>query len=106
MELTFIQKSLGYYGRETPAGGILEDLYSQQITHAYSPLTATIDTDFKTSFNAMQKTLADARKATAVQFLCFRQSLNQPNSNTSGNGKVEQSSRRAKADGKIRKRNN
>ncbi len=104
MELTFIHKSLGYYGRETPAGRALEDLYSQQITHAYSPSNSTIDKDFKTSFDAMQKTLADARKATAVQFLCFRQNLNKTNGNTSG-GKVEQSSRRAKADGRIRKRN-
>ena len=70
MELTFIQKSLGYYGRETAAGKMLEDLCTQQITNAYAP--SSVDVDFNTSFQAMQKALSDARRATAVQFLCFR----------------------------------
>ena len=72
MELTFIQKSLGYYGRETAAGKLLEDLCTQQITNAYSP--SVVDANFNTSFQAMQKALSDARRATAVQFLCFRPS--------------------------------
>lgn len=106
MELTFIQKSLGYYGRETAAGRALENLYSQQITQAYSPSKSIIEMDFKTSFDAMQKTLADTRKMTAVQFLCFRQSLrktDQPNGNAMENGEVEQSSRRTKAGRKVKK---
>jgi exocyst complex component 2 len=70
MELTFIQKSLGYYGRETAAGKTLEELCTQQITNAYSP--SAVDADFNISFQAMQKVLSDARRATAVQFLCFR----------------------------------
>lgn len=70
MELTFIQKSLGYYGRETVAGKMLGELYAQQITSAYSP--SVTDADFSTGFEEMQKILSDARRATAVQFLCFR----------------------------------
>ena len=72
MELTFIQKSLGYYGRETAAGKTLEDLCTQQITNAYSP--SEVDPNFNASFQNMQKALSDARRATAVQFLCFRPS--------------------------------
>src|SRR6266508_1643305 len=72
MELTFIQKSLGYYGKDTAAGMKLEDLYTQQISQAYSPLST--ETDLETSFDAIQKRLADARKANLVQFLCFRRS--------------------------------
>ncbi|KAJ3514703.1 hypothetical protein NLJ89_g2225 [Agrocybe chaxingu] len=72
MELTFISKSLGYYGRETAAGKLLEDLYTHKITQAYAP-SAKETQDFKVAFEAMQKTLSEARRATAVQFLCFRQ---------------------------------
>jgi len=71
MELTFIHKSLGYYARDTAVGIKLEDLYTQKITQAFSP--ASTDPEFKSAFDAMQKTLAEARRATAVQFLCFRQ---------------------------------
>ena len=85
MELTFIQKSLGYYGKDTAAGMKLEDLYTQQITQAYSPLS-TEETDFETSFEAMQKMLAEARRATLVQFLCFRRSSPRSNDNPNGGG--------------------
>ncbi|KAF8970197.1 exocyst complex component Sec5-domain-containing protein [Flammula alnicola] len=70
MEITFIHKSVGYYGKDTAAGKALEDLYSKHITKAFSP--SSRDKDFQASFDAMQKTLGDARKATGVQFLCFR----------------------------------
>lgn len=72
--MTFIHKALGYYGRDTVAGKSLEDLYTHKITTLYSP--SSNDPDFKTSFDAMQKILADARRASAVQFLCFRQNSN------------------------------
>ncbi|PPR03648.1 hypothetical protein CVT24_007762 [Panaeolus cyanescens] len=72
LELTFIHKSLGHYGRDSKAGQSLEDLYTKQITQAYVP--SSKDPDFKVSFEAMQKLLSEARRATAVQFLCFRQS--------------------------------
>ncbi|CAA7268400.1 unnamed protein product [Cyclocybe aegerita] len=72
MELTFISKSLGHYGPETAAGKFLEDLYTHKITQAYAP-SAKETQEFKVAFEAMQKALGDARRATAVQFLCFRQ---------------------------------
>ncbi|KDR72646.1 hypothetical protein GALMADRAFT_73791 [Galerina marginata CBS 339.88] len=70
MELTFIHKSLGHYGRETVAGRAIEDIYTKEITQAYAP--SPRDNDFQASFDAMQRTLAEARRATGVQFLCFR----------------------------------
>ena len=94
MELTFIQKSLGYYGRETAAGKTL-DLCTQQITNAYSP--SEVDPDFNTSFQNMQKALSDARRATAVQFLCFR-----PSNLKSESGKGSKRMNQKNKDGRIR----
>lgn len=71
MELTFIHKSLANYGRETSAGKKIEDIYTKQVTKAYSP-SAREDKDFQKAFDEMQETLAEARRATGVQFLCFR----------------------------------
>lgn len=88
MELTFIQKSLGHYGKDTAAGMKLEDLYTQQVTQAYSPLSSE-EAGFEASFEAMQKTLAEARRATLVQFLCFRRSNPRSNDNPNGDGGTE-----------------
>lgn len=71
MELTFIHKSLANYGRETSAGKRFEEIYTKQVTQAYGP-SAREDKDFQKAFDEMQETLADARRATGVQFLCFR----------------------------------
>ncbi|KAF9525391.1 exocyst complex component Sec5-domain-containing protein [Crepidotus variabilis] len=92
MELTFIHKSLGYYGRDTNAGKNLEDLYMQKITAAYSP--SSKEPEFKTSFDSMQKALSDARRASAVHFLCFRQ-----NSTSSSRSGTESGKTNGKANG-------
>ena len=63
-----MHKSLGSY-KDSPAGKILEDIYGKQITHVYVP---SKNQDFTPSFEAMQKILTDARKATGIQFLCFK----------------------------------
>jgi exocyst complex component 2 len=68
MELTFMHKSLGYY-KDSPAGKALEDIYGKQITQVYVP---SKNQDFTPSFEAMQKILTEARRATGIQFLCFK----------------------------------
>ncbi|KAH9477696.1 Exocyst complex component SEC5A [Psilocybe cubensis] len=71
MELTFIHKSLANYGRDTSAGKRLEEIYTKEATQAYAP-SAREDKDFQKAFDEMQETLANARRSTGVQFLCFR----------------------------------
>ena len=70
--MTFIHKSLGRYGRDSRAGRTLEDLYTKQVPKKYVPSPS--DHDFQTAFEAMQKVLSESRRATDIQFLCFRKS--------------------------------
>lgn len=71
MELTFIHKSLAHYGRDTKAGKKLEDIYTKEVTLSYSP-SSKEGKAFQIACDEMQDLLANARKATGVQFLCFR----------------------------------
>jgi hypothetical protein len=57
MEITFIQKALGVYTKDTQAGRALDHLPRNP--------------DFQTALNGTHKLLAQARKATEIQFLCF-----------------------------------
>ena len=79
MELTFMHKSLGCY-KDSPAGKALEDIYGKQITQAYVP---SKNQDFTPSFEAMQKILTEARRATGIQFLCFKLAKDKEKESTS-----------------------
>lgn len=93
MEMTFIHKSLGHYGRDSSAGRAIEDIYTKQIPKAYAP--SSKKADFQTSFEAMQKVLAEARRASGVQFLCFRKSnLKELNGPASEKGRIKHSNKR------------
>ncbi|KAF8908627.1 exocyst complex component Sec5-domain-containing protein [Gymnopilus junonius] len=93
MEMTFMHKSLGYYGRDTSAGKAMEDIYIKQIPKAYAP--SSKDADFRTSFDVMQKVLAEARRTTGVQFLCFRKmNLKEKDGSGTDNGKRKNRSKR------------
>lgn len=69
MEITFVQKALGIYTKDTQAGRVLDHLLAKQIGQLCDPLTR--DPEFQTALNGTHKVLAQARKATEIQFLCF-----------------------------------
>ncbi|KAF9482689.1 hypothetical protein BDN70DRAFT_401033 [Pholiota conissans] len=65
----FLTKALGIYTKETQAGKALDHLLTKQIGQLCDPLTR--NPEFQTALNGTQKILAQARKATEVQFMCF-----------------------------------
>lgn len=69
MEITFIQKALGAYIKDTQAGRALDHLLAKQIGQLCDPLMK--NPEFQAALSGTQKVLARARKATEIQFLCF-----------------------------------
>ncbi|KAF8157048.1 exocyst complex component sec5 [Crassisporium funariophilum] len=94
LELKFIHQSLGQY-ISTDAAKTLYDLYTKRITQAYSP--SSQDPDFQAHLDAVEKTLAESRRATGVQFLCFRQTKTSTSKGSSSvrSGEKEKRSRDA-----------
>jgi len=92
LEIEFMHQTLTRY--VTPAASrTLSDLYNT-ISQAYSKRPG--DQNFPSNLDGVKKTLADTRRATGIEFLCFRQSK----SSQSRSGTV--SSRPGTANGSIR----
>ena len=69
LEIEFIHQTLARY--VTPsAAKTLADLYSK-ISQAYARKPG--DENLQTHLDGVKKTLADTRRATGIEFLCFRQ---------------------------------
>lgn len=79
--MTFIQKSLGSYGRETKIARAFENLINKQLKGSHDSLTKTAG--FEADYAETQKVVADARSTTSVHFLCFRRASD---NETSGSG--------------------
>ncbi|KAJ8087260.1 Exocyst complex component S5 [Marasmius tenuissimus] len=82
LEIEFMHQTLGKY--VTPsAAKTLSDLYSK-ISQAYARRPG--DENLQTNLDGVKKTLADTRRATGIEFLCFRQTK----SSRSGTSKVRE----------------
>ncbi|KAG6848630.1 hypothetical protein H0H93_015368 [Arthromyces matolae] len=69
LEIEFMHQTLGRY--VTPAAAkTLSDLYNK-ISQAYSRRPG--DENLQSNLDGVKKTLADTRRATGIEFLCFRQ---------------------------------
>jgi len=69
LEIEFMHQTLGRY--VTPsAAKTLSDLYNK-ISQAYSRRSG--DENLQSNLDGVKKTLADTRRATGIEFLCFRQ---------------------------------
>jgi exocyst complex component 2 len=68
LEIEFLQQTLGRFV-STAAGAALSDVYNQ-ISRAY--VKRETDENLQEHLDGVKKTLADARRATGVEFLCFR----------------------------------
>ena len=77
LEIEFMQQTLGRYVTPT-ASKTLSDLYNR-ISQAYSRRPG--DESLQANLDDVKKTLADSRRSTAFEFLCFKQTK-QPSSHS------------------------
>ncbi|KAL0576081.1 Exocyst complex component S5 [Marasmius crinis-equi] len=79
LEIEFMHQTLGKY--VTPsAAKTLSDLYNK-ISQAYARRPG--DENLQMNLDGVKKTLADTRRATGIEFLCFRQTKSSSRSGTS-----------------------
>jgi len=69
LEIEFMHQTLGRYVTSS-AAKTLSDLYNK-ISQAYSRRPG--DENLQSNLDGVKKTLADTRRATGIEFLCFRQ---------------------------------
>ncbi|KAL1743983.1 exocyst complex component Sec5-domain-containing protein [Schizophyllum fasciatum] len=69
LEIEFMHQTLGRY-ITPPAARTLSDLYTK-ISQAYARRPG--DENLQSNLDGVKKTLADTRRATGIEFLCFRQ---------------------------------
>ncbi|KIY47316.1 hypothetical protein FISHEDRAFT_74769 [Fistulina hepatica ATCC 64428] len=87
LEIEFMHQTLGRYVTP-PAAKTLSDLYNK-ISQAYARRPG--DENLQASLDGVKKTLADTRRATGIEFLCFR-----PAKSASRKAKEGESSRKGK----------
>ncbi|KAG6861289.1 hypothetical protein C0995_001843 [Termitomyces sp. Mi166 len=91
LEIEFMHQTLGRY--VTPsAAKTLSDLYNK-ISQAYSRRPG--DENLQSNLDGVKKTLADTRRATGIEFLCFRQTKS-TSSRSAGSRTHKDGSRSAK----------
>ncbi|KAK7036624.1 Exocyst complex component S5 [Paramarasmius palmivorus] len=79
LEIEFMHQTLGKYVSPS-AAKTLSDLYSK-ISQAYARRPG--DENLQSHLDGVKKTLADTRRATGIEFLCFRQTKSSSRSGTS-----------------------
>ncbi|KAH9477787.1 Exocyst complex component SEC5B [Psilocybe cubensis] len=80
LEIEFMHQTLGRY--VTPAAAkLLTELYNR-ISQAYSRRPG--DENLQANLDGVKKTLAETRRATGIEFLCFRQSKSSTSSSSRG----------------------
>lgn len=80
LEIEFMHQTLGRYAQ--PASATLEELYNR-ISQSYARRPG--DESLQGNLDGVKKTLADTRRATGIEFLCFRQTK----TSSSGSTKVK-----------------
>ncbi|KAH7869129.1 exocyst complex component Sec5-domain-containing protein [Lentinula edodes] len=83
LEIEFMHQTLGKYVTPT-AAKTLSDLYNK-ISQAYARRPG--DENLQNHLDGVKKTLADTRRATGIEFLCFRQTKTASAKTTGGGGK-------------------
>ncbi|KAJ3813086.1 exocyst complex component sec5 [Lentinula aff. lateritia] len=83
LEIEFMHQTLGKYVTPT-AAKMLSDLYNK-ISQAYARRPG--DENLQNHLDGVKKTLADTRRATGIEFLCFRQTKTASAKATGGGGK-------------------
>ncbi|KAG6916419.1 hypothetical protein DXG01_006823 [Tephrocybe rancida] len=92
LEIEFMHQTLGRY--VTPsAAKTLSDLYNK-ISQAYSRRPG--DENLQSNLDGVKKTLADTRRATGIEFLCFRQTKSASSRSAGPRSHKEGSSRTTK----------
>ncbi|KAI3602858.1 exocyst protein [Moniliophthora roreri] len=92
LEIEFMHQTLGKYVSPS-AAKTLSDLYSK-ISQAYARRPG--DENLQSHLDGVKKTLADTRRATGIEFLCFRQTKS---SSRSGTSKAREKSQLDRSDG-------
>ena len=94
-----MHQTLGRY-ITPPAARTLSDLYTK-ISQAYARRPG--DENLQSNLDGVKKTLADTRRATGIEFLCFRQTKSGSSKSKEGGGKEGVKSRdRSEARGATR----
>ncbi|TRM60363.1 exocyst complex component Sec5-domain-containing protein [Schizophyllum amplum] len=83
LEIEFMHQTLGRY-ITPPAARTLSDLYTK-ISQAYARRPG--DENLQSNLDGVKKTLADTRRATGIEFLCFRQTKAGGSRSKEGGGK-------------------
>ncbi|KAL1668690.1 exocyst complex component Sec5-domain-containing protein [Schizophyllum commune] len=83
LEIEFMHQTLGRY-ITPPAARTLSDLYTK-ISQAYARRPG--DENLQSNLDGVKKTLADTRRATGIEFLCFRQTKSGSSKSKEGGGK-------------------
>ncbi|KAG6888464.1 hypothetical protein C0992_008432 [Termitomyces sp. T32_za158] len=92
LEIEFMHQTLGRY--VTPsAAKTLSDLYNK-ISQAYSRRPG--DENLQSNLDGVKKTLANTRRATGIEFLCFRQTKSSGSRSASSRTHKDEGSRSAK----------
>ncbi|KAK0192271.1 exocyst complex component sec5 [Armillaria mellea] len=79
LEIEYMHQTLLKYVTDS-ADAALSELYNN-ISHAYARRPG--DENLQTNLDRVKKTLADARRATGIEFLCFRKTTNRSAGSTS-----------------------
>jgi exocyst complex component 2 len=79
-----MHQTLGRYVTP-PAAKTLSDLYNK-ISQAYSRRPG--DENLQSNLDGVKKTLADTRRATGIEFLCFRQTKTSSRATTSSGSRA------------------
>ncbi|RDB30270.1 Exocyst complex component 2 [Hypsizygus marmoreus] len=96
LEIEFMHQTLGRY--VTPsAAKTLSDLYNK-ISQAYSRRPG--DENLQSNLDGVKKTLADTRRATGIEFLCFRQTKTSTRSGTSSRAHKDKEASRSTKESK------
>ncbi|KAL0958155.1 hypothetical protein HGRIS_000321 [Hohenbuehelia grisea] len=100
LEIEFMHQTLTRYATSA-ASKTLSDLYNT-ISQAYAKRPG--DQNFPSNLDGVKKTLADTRRATGIEFLCFRQTKSKSGSSSSSTGRpgTSSSSRPGTASGSVR----
>jgi exocyst complex component 2 len=93
LEIEFMHQTLSRY--VTPsAAKTLSDLYNK-ISQAYARRAG--DENLQSNLDGVKKTLAETRRATGIEFLCFRQTKDRSGSASGASGpRTQETSRRSK----------
>lgn len=97
LEIEFMHQTLGRY--VTPAAArTLSDLYNK-ISQAYARRPG--DENLQANLDGVKKTLAETRRATGIEFLCFRQTKSSTSRSTPSGSRRDKDAGRSSNTGKV-----